>query len=279
MVPYLNAVEIANLSYCYPDGTKAIKNLDLKIKHQQRVAILGANGSGKTTLLYHLNGLLMPQDGTVKVMGSYVTKKDILSIRKQVGLLFDNPDNQLFSTTVLNDIAFGPRNLKLEDAEVSRRVKKAMAVVNIEDLCDKAPHNLSLGQKKRVAIAGILAMEPKLLLFDEPFSGLDPNSLRQVISILEGLHTQGCTLIISTHDVDIAYTWADEVIILNEGQLIAQGSADLLRDDKLTKQASLGIPILAGVFNGTGMYPHTVKEANSMLLTSQDSKSLRSCLL
>ncbi len=261
----MKAIEIRGLSFTYPDGTTAIKNLNLNIHKGKRVAILGANGSGKTTLLYHLNGLILPQKGTIKIFNKLVCKDNIKAIRQKVGLLFDNPDNQLFSTTVYNDIAFGPRNLKLDEKTINDNVNKAMAMVDIMNLKDKTPYNLSLGQKKRVAIAGILAMGPELLLFDEPFSGLDPCSNNQFLKILNDLYNAGCTMIISTHDVDIAYKWADDVIILNKGDLIAEGPVNLLQDKALMEKASLQIPTLAKVFAGTGFNPRSEEEANRIL--------------
>lgn len=226
---------------------------------------MGANGSGKTTLLHHLNGLLLPQQGKVKIFGQPVDRKSLRDIRTAVGLLFDNPDNQLFSTTVYNDIAFGPRNLNLKDETVDRRVQRVMDLVEVEHLKDKPPFNLSLGQKKKVAIAGILAMEPQLLLFDEPFSGLDPASARQVIGIMDTLYKQGCTMVVSTHDVNMAYGWADEILVLNNGEVIARGSVDLLGDRELMAKAQLEMPMLVEIFQGIGLKPRTVQEANRLL--------------
>jgi len=216
----MSAIKVQGLSYTYPDGTDAIKDLNLHIEKNTRVAILGANGSGKTTLLYHFNGLILPQKGQVEIFGDEVSKENIKTIRQKVGLLFDNPDNQLFSTTVFNDVAFGPRNLDLDEKIVIEKVQKAMDMVSINDLKDKAPYNLSLGQKKRVAIAGILAMGTSLLLLDEPFSGLDPRSHKHFLNILDDLFAKGATQVISTHDVDMAYSWADEVFILDEGKIL-----------------------------------------------------------
>lgn len=180
-------------------------------------------------------------------------------------MLFDNPDNQLFSTTVYEDIAFGPRNLELDEEEVKLRVIKAMEIV-ITDLAERSPYNLSLGQKKRVAIAGVLAMEPELLVFDEPFSGLDPRLANQLSYLLDKLHEEGKTIIMSTHDVDMAYAWADRVIILAGGELLAEGSSDLLRNEQLMRKAFLEVPMLVKVFDGSGLYPRTPEEANKMLV-------------
>ncbi|MBS4021034.1 MAG: ATP-binding cassette domain-containing protein [Dethiobacter sp.] len=261
----MKAVEVDNLSYSYSDGTKALSNLSLSIPRHKRIAFLGANGSGKTTFLQHLNGLLLPQVGSVKVMGYQVQKNQLKKIRQLVGMLFDNPEDQLFSTTVAEDVAFGPRNLGLDEKEVETRVKQALEMVNITDLAGKPPYNISLGQKKRAAIAGILAMDAQLLVFDEPFSGLDPGFANQLMSLLEKLFHDGRTIIIATHDVDMAYAWADQVIILRKGEVLAEGSSDLLQDAALMKEACLYLPILVTAFQGTKMYPRTPEEANQLL--------------
>ena len=261
----MKAVEVINVSYAYCDGTRALKNLSLSLPKNRRIALLGANGSGKTTLLQHFNGLLLPQEGSVNVMGYNVQKKQVKKIRQLVGMLFDNPEDQLFSTTVAEDVAFGPRNLGLDEQEVALRVNKALEEVCITDLADKPPYNLSLGQKKRVAIAGVLAMDAELLIFDEPFSGLDPKFSRQLMVLLEKLYHNGRTIIITTHDVDMAYAWADCVVILYDGRVLAEGDSDLLRDETLMAEASLDLPVLAAAFNGTDMVPHTPEEANRLL--------------
>lgn len=257
----MNAVDITGLKYNYADGTEALNDINLKIERNKKTAILGSNGSGKTTLIYHLNGIFLPQQGQVTVMGFPLLKENISKIRQQVGLLFDNPDNQLFSTTVFNDIAFGPRNLKLGEEEVLSRTFKAMQMVNIEGLKDKPPYNLSLGQKKKVAIAGLLAMEPEMLVCDEPFSGLDPYSTCQMVDILNDLNIKGATLILSTHDVNLAYTWADQVIIMKEGEILAAGEVELLTDRELMIQGYLEVPMLADIFEGTGFSPRSPEEA------------------
>ncbi len=261
----MNAVDITGLRYNYDDGTEALKDIHLKIEKNRKTAILGSNGSGKTTLIYHLNGIFLPQQGQVTVMGYPIKKETLPIIRQQVGLLFDNPDNQLFSTTVFNDIAFGPRNLKLREEEVLSRTSRAMKLVNIEGLKDKPPYNLSLGQKKKVAIAGVLAMEPEMMVCDEPFSGLDPYSTGQMIEILNDLNLKGATLILSTHDVNLAFTWADQVIIMKEGKVLAAGEVELLTDRELMLQAFLEVPMLAQIFEDTGFKPRNTEEAADII--------------
>ncbi len=259
------ALEIENLSFIYPDMTPALKDVDLQIKGKMKTAILGTNGSGKTTLIYHLNGIIPAQQGRVKVQGMAVDREHMQEVRKAVGMLFDNPDNQLFSTTVSNDVAFGPRNLKLDPETVNSRVRAALERVGICELAERPPYCLSLGQKKRAAIAGLLAMRPQVLAFDEPFSGLDPEVAVQFREILDELVEKGATLIYSTHDVNLAYAWADEVVIMKEGRVLASGRYDLLRDEDLLQQASLPLPMLAQLFKDRAEKPRTVEEAAEVL--------------
>ncbi len=268
------AVETGKLSYSYHDGTRALRDMDLSIKKGKKTAILGSNGSGKTTLLYHFNGTFLPQEGSVTVMGTSVNKKTLRQIRQKVGLLFDNPDNQLISTTVYNDIAFGPRNLKLDQEEVLKRVNRAIKMVEIAELQEKPPHNLSLGQKKKAAIAGLLAMEPDIMVCDEPFSGLDPHAMGQLTGIFDKLVARGCTLIFSTHDVDLAFAWADEVIILKEGRILAAGGTTLLADRNIMATALLNIPLLAQLFKDWEQLPRNAAEAFFLLSANNANRVL-----
>ncbi len=261
----MQIVEIRNLSYKYPDGTQAINDISMNIKSGKKVAILGANGSGKSTLLQHLNGLILPQGGSIKINGINIEKKNLLEIRKNVGFVFDNPDNQLFAPTVLEDLAFGPRNLGLGEDKVVGLVHKILDLIGIKDLKDKQPHNLSLGQKRKVAIGGVLAMEPDILIFDEPFSGLDPQALEQFLEVLNTLYEMGKSLVITTHDVDIAYEWADEIIILKRGKVLKQGSIELLEDEELLKKANLSLPILCKIFKDFNLKARSVEEAREVI--------------
>jgi cobalt/nickel transport system ATP-binding protein len=264
------ALEIENLNYTYPDCTPALMGISLKVRKAHKTAILGTNGSGKTTLIYHINGILTAQEGTVKVAGSVVEKNSLNFVRRQVGLLFDNPDNQLFSTTVYSDIAFGPRNLDLSSEEVVRRVNHALEQLSIIELAERPPYSLSLGQKKRASIAGLIAMEPQILVCDEPFSGLDPAVSRQFKDVLDRLIAGGTTLIFSTHDVDLAYAWADEVVVMKNGSILGAGSVDLLQNEKLMNEACLPLPILARLFGKSKYQPRTVEEA--IILLKEGSK-------
>lgn len=261
----MNIVETKNLKYIYPDKTVALKDVSINIKEQKKVAILGANGSGKSTLLQHFNGLILPQKGSVYIKGIPACKDNLYDIRKIVGFVFDNPDDQLFSTTVYDDIAFGPRNLKYEEDKVEEIVEKVLDLVDIQKLKNKQPYNLSFGQKKKVAIAGVLAMEPEIMIFDEPFSGLDPHSFEQFLDILEILYNIGHTLIITTHDVDLAYSWADECIVLKEGEVLAQGDIRLLEDGSLMDRAKLRTPSIYEIFVNTPIRARSVKEGKELI--------------
>jgi len=266
------AIEIRDLSYRYHDGTEALKEIFLKVEKNRKVAILGANGSGKTTLLMHLNGLLAAQTGFVSIFGETITKKNLQNIRQKVGILFDNPDNQLFSTSVFDDVAFGPYNMGFSESEIKQRTHDALTLVGICHLAEKPPHNLSLGQKKKAAIAGLLSMDMELYAMDEPFSGLDPQSVDEFFGILNGLYQRGSTLIISTHNVDLAYSWADEIFVLKDGQCVASGAYDLLRDETLMKESRLRIPTLTRIFEETEFRPRNPQEATNCLRNMKNSR-------
>lgn len=260
-----SAIEIRNLSYRYHDGTKALKDVFLEVRRHRKLALLGANGSGKTTLLTHLNGLLLPQSGSVKIFGEALEKKNLRFVRQKVGILFDNPDNQLFSTTVFDDVAFGPFNMNCSESEIQRRTEEALTAVGIRDLAGKPPHNLSLGQKKKAAIAGLLSMDLELYAMDEPFSGLDPQSVGEFLEILDALHRRGCTLIISTHNVDLAYSWADDIVIIADGRITAIGGYEILHDELLLKNSRLELPTLVQIFASTAFRPRNIDEARNFV--------------
>lgn len=257
-------VEAKNVSFQYSHQTKALKDITFRLT-REKVVILGNNGSGKSTLLQHLNGLLISDQGELYVLGEKMTKKNATNMRKKVGFVFDHPENQLFAITVYEDIAFGPRNLGCSEKEVKEKVERALALLSIEELRDKAPYHLSLGQKKKVAIAGVLAMNPSILLFDEPFSGLDPQSVEQLLTILERLYEEGHTLIVTTHDVDIAYGWAEECLILHDGQLIAHGDIHVMEDKQVMKKARLKVPSLFSLFEHTSYRPRTIEKAKEIM--------------
>lgn len=213
-------LEIKNLNYSYPDGKKALKDINIKIDDNETIGIVGANGAGKSTLIKTIVGIFLTDQGEIIVDGEKVTKKTLNSIRKKVGVVFQNPDDQLFMNKVYDDIAFGPRNYKLTEEKVKEKVEKVMKELNIEKLKDRSPNNLSGGEKRKGAIATVLSMEPSIILFDEPTSFLDPKGKRILIETLKGINT---TKIIATHDLDMVKDNCKRVIVLKEGQVVADG--------------------------------------------------------
>ncbi|MBM4765220.1 ATP-binding cassette domain-containing protein [Bacillus sp. B15-48] len=244
----MNAIELTNVTYKYQDGFNALNNITLMIPIGAKVALLGPNGAGKSTLLHHLNGLKIPQEGSIKIMGTPLMKKTASQIRQKVGLVFQDPDDQVFSGTVLEDVEFGPRNLKMADDEVDEVCRAALGNVGMLEHKDRPPYHLSYGQKKRVAIAGILAMRPDIIILDEPMSYLDPAGQDDVAGLLNGLHYMGKTILLSTHDVNFAASWADMVVILKDGELLATGGIDLLVNEEIIRKANLHLPIISRLF-------------------------------
>lgn len=227
-------LEARDLRYGYPGGALALDGLSLAVEQGQVLAILGPNGAGKTTLLLHLNGTLRPAAGQVVVDGrpAGYGRAALASWRRQVGLVLQDPDDQLFAATVAEDVSFGPLNLGLPEPEVAARVADALAAMRVADLAARPTHMLSFGQKKRVAIAGAVAMRPRVLLLDEPSAGLDGLATTHLGAALRGLRDQGTTLVFTTHDVDLAWAWADRVALFHSGRVAAIGPAETLLADR-----------------------------------------------
>jgi len=245
-------IQTENMNFTYPDGTSALLNLNMEIFEGERAAIIGPNGAGKSTLFSHFNGILQPSSGVIKIDGKAISykKDDLMKIRQKVGMVFQNPDDQLFSPTVEEDIAFGPINLGLSDEEVEKRVKDSLSMVGMEGYQKKAPHHLSGGEKKRVAIAGILAMQPEIMVLDEPTTGLDPMGVEQIMNILYELNQNNMTIIISSHDVEMVTEFANKIFVLNQGEIIKQGTPQEIFDDPATlKKAHLKQPKAAELLN------------------------------
>ena len=235
-----------NLSFTYPDGTQALKNINIEIEKGEKVAIIGPNGAGKSTLFSHFNGLTEPTSGCVKIEGNPISfeKDELLKVRQKVGIVFQDPNDQLFAPTVKEDIAFGPMNLGLSYDEVEKRVEDALKMVGMENYEDKTPHHLSGGQQKRIAIAGIIAMKPELMILDEPTAGLDPDGVEKVLNIMNQLNEEGMTLIISSHDIDMISKYADKIFVLYNGEIIESGNKNkIFSDMELLKKAHLRTPI------------------------------------
>lgn len=235
-----------NLSFTYPDGTQALKNINIEIEKGEKVAIIGPNGAGKSTLFSHFNGLTEPTSGCVKIEGKAISfkKDELLKVRQKVGIVFQDPNDQLFAPTVKEDIAFGPMNLGLSYGEVEKRVEDALKMVGMENYEDKTPHHLSGGQQKRIAIAGIIAMKPEIMILDEPTAGLDPDGVEKVLNIMNQLNEDGMTLIISSHDIDMISKYADKIFVLYNGEIIESGNKNkIFSDMELLKKAHLRTPI------------------------------------
>ena len=238
-------LEFDNVGFHYPDGNMGLDGCSLNIRRGTRNALLGANGAGKTTLFLHANGLLRSQSGTVRYAGQAIdtSRAGLRQLRSAVGLVFQNPDQQLFSASVREDASFGPLNLGLDVDTVRQRVSAALQDVGIEDLADRPVHNLSFGQKKRVCIAGVLAMAPQLMILDEPMAGLDHAMRAELLTVFDRLHAQGITLFLATHDIDFAYRWADRVHVMARGQCTASfDAADLAEQSEALSSAGLPIP-------------------------------------
>ena len=279
----MKAIETINLSHTYPDGTKAIDNINFSLEKGKNIAILGPNGAGKSTLLHHFNGLLMPTSGKVNVLGKEVTKENLDEIRQKVGLVFQDPDDQLFARTVALDVAFGPTNLKLPKAEIEQRVNWAIDVTDLKGLENKSPSNLSGGQKRRASIAGVLAMKPEIIILDEPMSNLDPKTASKVLKLLMQLNKElGLTLIIATHDVDLVPLFADEICILNKGKIALQGPPrEVFSQADLLRSVDLRLPRITHLFEilnkedslrGDKQYPLTIGEARREILELLENK-------
>jgi len=233
------AIRVENLHYRYPDGTHALKGVSFCIREGESVAIVGPNGAGKTTLLLHFNGILRGS-GKVFVFGEEVTSRNLLTVRKLVGLVFQDPDDQLFMPTVLEDVAFGPLNLGLSQEEAIKRAMNALDMVGMSYAANKSPHQLSFGERKRVAIATVLAMEPKVLVLDEPTANLDPRSRRQLLSLLRQFEV---TKIVATHDLDAALFLCDKAILMDDGKIVAIGETrEIFSNEALMEAHGLEVP-------------------------------------
>jgi cobalt/nickel transport system ATP-binding protein len=234
------ALEVRGLAYSYPDGNQALRQVDLTVAPGERIALLGPNGAGKTTLILHLNGILQPGAGGVDVGGLPVTRANLKEIRRRVGVVFQDPDDQLFMPTVRDDVAFGPANLCLRGDALEQRVQHALSAVGMADAAGRPPHHLSFGQRRRVAVATVLAMDPQTLVLDEPTSNLDPAARRDLADIIDALPV---TAIIATHDLPYALELCPRTVILNDGVIVADGpTAEILADAAVMAANRLELP-------------------------------------
>ena len=233
-------LEARGLVFRYPGGPAALDGLDLAVERGRTLAVLGPNGAGKTTVLLHLNGTARPEAGTVLLDGAAAgySRAALAAWRRRVGLVTQDPDDQLFAATVAEDVSFGPLNLGLSSAETTERVAWALAAMGVERLADRPTHMLSFGQKKRVAIAGALAMRPEVLLLDEPLAGLDQAGGRRLTEVLRRLAAEGTTLVLTTHDVDLAWDLADRVALFRAGRVLRHGAAAAVLGDRAAMAAA-----------------------------------------
>jgi cobalt/nickel transport system ATP-binding protein len=234
------ALEVRGLGFAYPDGHHALRNVSFTVATGERVAVLGPNGAGKTTLVLHLNGIHRARVGEVVVGGLRVQKDQLREIRRRVGIVFQDPDDQLFMPTVRDDVAFGPANLGLQGPELDDRVSEALAAVGMQGCEDRPPHHLSFGQRRRVAIATVLAMHPEILVLDEPTSNLDPAARRELSGILDSLSV---TTLVITHDLPFALEMCPRSLVLDAGTVVADGATrDILADSELMAAHRLELP-------------------------------------
>ena len=246
-----NAIELEDVVFTYPQGAPSLQGISFSIARGRKVALVGPNGAGKTTLLLMCNGILKPDSGRVLVNGEPLayTKKGLRNVRKMVGFVFQNSDNQIFAPTVFQDVCFGPLNLGMEKEEIRAKVDEALFCVGLKGFEKRPPHHLSGGEKKRVAIAGVLAMEPDILIFDEPTSSLDPASAAEIMELLDELNAMGKTILVSTHDVMLAFEWADEVLLIADGRIIHEGTPkEVFIDQDLVKISRLTVPPILELF-------------------------------
>ncbi len=274
---------LRDVSFSYHTGRQVLTHVDLTIRAGERIAVLGPNGAGKSTLFLLINGVLRPSRGSIYYKGRRMDQKNSNELRRSVGIIFQDADSQIIAPSVREEISFGPMNLKLSSAVVEERVAHAIASVNLQGFEERPPHYLSGGEKKRVSIADIIAMKPDVFLFDEPMACLDPAHARRVETLLEDLSGQGKTLLVSTHDVDFAYRWAQRILIVQEGSLKADGTPPaVFAQEALCRDANLSCPVLLRIekmlesrdlLRAKGRNPRTVEELELLLKQGNDCVS------
>lgn len=234
-------ISVKNLSYKYPNGLQAINNISFEVYNGENVALVGPNGAGKTTLLLHLNGLIQNNNECITIASTILNKKNMYDLRKKIGIVFQDPEDQLFMSTVFDDVAFGPLNMDLSKDEVVKRVRMALNKMGIDGFEDRCPHHLSFGEKKKVSIATILSMTPDIFLLDEPTANLDPAGRRNMINTLKSIKS---TKIIASHDIEMLLELCDKAILMNAGKIIAIGDAGkILTDEQLLIDNGLELPL------------------------------------
>lgn len=240
----MHLLETRDLTHTYRGNVLALEGVNFVAERKRRIAVIGPNGAGKSTLFKHFNGILRPTSGEVLIRGEPITKENLREVRKFVGIVFQNPDDQIFSPTVEQDVAFGPTNLGLDEATVAHRVEEALHLLGLEELRNRVPHHLSGGEKKRVAIAGILAMEPQVLVLDEPTAGLDPLGVADLVAFINRLPEEyGMTVIFSTHHLDLVAEMADYIYVMDHGRIVASGTVEeVFARPELLARTRLDVP-------------------------------------
>jgi len=245
-------LEAREIRYRYPRGPEAIRGISFHVRRGEKVALVGPNGAGKSTLLLMFNGMIRPDSGTILIDNEPIRydRESLRTVRKKIGFVMQNPDRQIIAPTVFQDVAFGPTNLGLGDQEVKDAVENSLRLVGLPGFDRRPPHQLSGGEKKRVAIAGVLAMDPDVLVFDEPTSGLDPSGSEDIMELLDELNQQGKTVIISTHDIELAYPWAERAILMLHGKILQEDIPDVaFGDPDLVRKAKLSMPTLLELYH------------------------------
>jgi cobalt/nickel transport system ATP-binding protein len=263
------------LRYSYGQEKEALKGIDLTVKKGEKIVVLGSNGAGKSTLFLTLNGVLTPDSGRIFYRDKEIGKKEINELRRNVGIVFQDADNQIIASTVFSEVSFGPMNLRLPKEEVVKRVNSSLASMNLTEMKDRPPHYLSGGEKKRVSIADIIAMEPEVILFDEPTASLDPVNVKMLKEVLDEMTHLGKTLLISTHDVDFAFQWAERALVFSGGRMIADGRVrEVFDSPDVLEEANLRKPVIMDVFES--LVRHGVLQEE--VVCPKDARELESLL-
>ncbi len=268
-------LKVENLQYIYGNGKMALDDVSVEIYEGERIAVLGANGSGKSTFFLNLNGVYTPSHGRITYRGKTLEKKNLTELRKNIGIVFQDADNQIIASSVMAEVSFGPMNLRLTKEEVLKRVNEALIYMSLKGFEERPPHYLSGGEKKRVSIADIIAMKSEVMIFDEPTASLDPANALMLEEVMQKLGNENKTLIISTHDVDFTYRWAQRVIVFCNGKIIADGTPlDIFKNKEVLKQSNLKQPAMLqvyemlvekGLLKDTKEYPKSTEEFNELL--------------
>jgi len=267
-------LKVENLYYVYGNGKSALEDVSVEVYEGEKIAVMGSNGSGKSTFFLNMNGVFKPEHGKIIYRGAVVNKKNLKELRKSIGIVFQDADNQIIASTVRAEVGFGPMNLKLPKEEVLERVEEALAYMNISDFKDRPPHYLSGGEKKRVTIADIIAMKPEIIIFDEPTAALDPINALMLEEVLAKLTSEGKTMLISTHDVDFAYRWAERVLVFSQGKIIADGPPlEIFQNRLILKQANLKQPTMLEIYESL-VAKHLLEDIKAYPKSTQEFKEM-----